>query len=236
MTERRKATADDLWDEIHGLRMDIGELLGFLREQAEQNQPALYCPPSEHCPGGIELLHHSKAYWKNDGNDGDRFYHPLPESDWYAYQGEGAFHGATVKAHNVWRSDALRERPIEGEEWTEPDEPAATQRPSGDNLGDSRPAPVHPATQPATALVAPAGDPPWLPVLVGCLGDYGITNANPVADYLASVLGKRPSLNAAVEEWLGDDQSAIHIFKLVEACAAFAGKERIQPTATGQRR
>jgi hypothetical protein len=81
---------------------------GLLEAMASANEPTLYCPPGDHCPGGVALLHHAPAYWKNDGKDQDRFYHPLPERDYFTYTGEGAFKGATVRNHNVWRSAAIQ--------------------------------------------------------------------------------------------------------------------------------
>lgn len=79
----------------------------LLEEQARSNAPTLYCPPDDHCPGGVALRLHAEAYWKNDGKDADRLFHPLPEVYWYRYTGDGAFKGATVRNHNVWRSAAI---------------------------------------------------------------------------------------------------------------------------------
>ncbi len=103
----QRSGTDLIVEEIHLLRMDIGELIQIMRAQAEANEPVLYCAPDEHCPGGFRLYKHKQEFWKNDGKDNDRLYHNLPEELQYRYDGEGAFNGTLVKNHNVWRSRAI---------------------------------------------------------------------------------------------------------------------------------
>lgn len=86
--------------------------LEAITEMLEANQPVLYCPPGDGCPGGIPIRMHAEKWWKNDGRDRDRLFHPLPESAWHKYHDpanpNGPFEGTTVRNHNVWRSAALR--------------------------------------------------------------------------------------------------------------------------------
>lgn len=91
----------------------IQDVLAELQAVRDLLEPK-YCRADEHCPGGVLLRHHAPDYWKNDGDDGDRFYHVLPESGWYRYSGDGAFKGNLVKNHNVWRSDTTTAPQEEG--------------------------------------------------------------------------------------------------------------------------
>lgn len=106
---RRDATMNDLLYALEQILDEQVRTRQAIEAQASANEPALYCPPDEHCPGGVRLMKHAPKYWKNDGEDKDRFYHPLPESAYWIFRGEGAFNGNTVKNHNVWRSQALTE-------------------------------------------------------------------------------------------------------------------------------
>jgi hypothetical protein len=103
----QRSGTDLIVEELHLLRLDIGDLIQIMRAQAEANEPVLYCAPDGNCPGGFRLYKHKQEFWKNDGKDNDRLFHALPEELWYVFQGEGAFKGQTVKNHNVWRSRAI---------------------------------------------------------------------------------------------------------------------------------
>jgi len=109
--DQRPPSVEELLGDIlselrfHGDRLERIEKL--VAEQARVSEVPLYCPPSDHCPGGVRLRRHAPEYEKGDGKDIDRFYHPLPEKDWYRFEGQGAFHGSMVKNHSVWRSKAL---------------------------------------------------------------------------------------------------------------------------------
>lgn len=103
---------DLLEDILHELKVQgdaIFRIASALEEQSRANEVPLYCPPDDCCPGGFRLYRHKQEYWKNDGKDGDRLYHALPEDRWFRFKGEGAFNGQMVKNHNVWRSRALTE-------------------------------------------------------------------------------------------------------------------------------
>lgn len=97
----------DILGELRFIGDQLQKLVALTEQSVAANEPALYCPPDNHCPGGVRLMKHAPKYWKNDGKDADRYYHPLPEQDYWVFKGEGAFNGSTVRNHNVWRSQAL---------------------------------------------------------------------------------------------------------------------------------
>lgn len=150
------AGAQEILDAIGELRELVLDL-GTLVQRTADEGAVLYCPPTPHCQGGVTLRLHAQAYWKGDGKDRDRLYHALPQDAWYAYEGDGAFRGATVKAHNVWRSRALRERPAEvgydpgPEDYDDvlPDEPAQEAQ-------EPPQKPARPVAQPERRIEAPA--------------------------------------------------------------------------------
>lgn len=83
---------------------------------ALQEDTDLYCPPSDHCSGGI-LLRHSTVFADDLPAEKrrDKFYHPLPEAAWYdLVDKDKTFH---VRNHNVWRSQAVH---AGGDEVAEP--------------------------------------------------------------------------------------------------------------------
>ena len=101
------ATLDDVVGALQEIGYTLADLLEVTRAAAASAEVPLYCPPTEHCRGGVRLMRHPEAYWKHDGKDQDRLYHPLPEADYYRYTGEGAFKGSEVRNHSVWRAKAL---------------------------------------------------------------------------------------------------------------------------------
>lgn len=103
----RVATLDDVVGALEQIGYTLADLLEVTRAAAQAAEVPLYCPPSQHCLGGVRLMRHAEAYWRHDGKDADRLYHPLPEGAYYRYEGEGPFHGSEVRNHSVWRSKAL---------------------------------------------------------------------------------------------------------------------------------
>ena len=99
-------------EEVVGLLRDIKfallDMTSLLKQQLAASEAPLYCPPSEHCAGG-HLLAHSTVFEDDvpEEKRRDKFYHPLPEKDWYDVETkQGTLH---VRNHNVWRSRALRD-------------------------------------------------------------------------------------------------------------------------------
>lgn len=117
---------------------------------ASQADDDLYCPPSEHCPGGLKLRR--STVFEDDvpaEKRRDKFYHPLPEDAWYdLVDANKTFH---VRNHNVWRSQALAGG---GDPVPAPPSEARSQPPhSSDSV--ARPAKVEtPAAPPAGIAIA----------------------------------------------------------------------------------